>query len=284
MSVSAHESDSDMTLYELPSALDRYQGLMPQLGNRRLAVFLDYDGTLTPIVARPDLAKLSEDMRGVVGDLSQYCPVAIISGRDRANVQQLVDLESIVYAGSHGFDIAGPHGLHLQLDEALALLPVVDRVETNLQQRLAAIPGSLVERKRFSIAVHVRQVVDRQVTVVEDIVDQMVSRYPALRKGRGKKVFELQPDIDWHKGKAVLWLLQALHLDTPRVVPIYIGDDRTDEDAFQALNGRGWGIVVTESVRPTAAQFTLQHTIEVKILLQQLLGYAISTHSASTDV
>ena len=72
---------------------------------------MDYDGTLTPIVARPEQAVLAEATRATVRRLSQLCPVAIISGRDRANVQRLVDVDGILYAGNHGFDIVGPDGL-----------------------------------------------------------------------------------------------------------------------------------------------------------------------------
>ena len=93
---------------ELASALDRWEELGPHLREKRPAVFLDYDGTLTPIVARPELAVLAEEMRRTVRTLAARCPVAIVSGRDRTDVQRLVRIEGLIYAGSHGFDIAGP--------------------------------------------------------------------------------------------------------------------------------------------------------------------------------
>ena len=265
---------------ELPSALgpcdDIRAEIASQLKGKRLAVFLDYDGTLTPIFARPELAVLAENMRETVRRLAELCSVAIVSGRDRLDVQQLVQLESLIYAGSHGFDIAGPEGRAIQFEQGSSFLVSLDRAEQELLKALLGLDGTRVERKKFSIAVHFRGVAQYDEGRVEPIVDAVLARHPDLRKGLGKKVFELQPGIDWHKGKAVLWLLEALGLNADDVVPVYIGDDVTDEDAFQALAGqtehaqRGVGIVVAETPRPTAAQYSLKDTDEVQAFLYQL--------------
>ncbi len=267
-------------MHKLPSALgpcdDIRAEIASQLKGKRLAVFLDYDGTLTPIVARPELAVLAENMRETVRRLAELCPVAIVSGRDRLDVQQLVQLESLIYAGSHGFDIAGPEGRAVQFEQGSSFLVSLDRAEQELLKALLGLDGTRVERKKFSIAVHFRGVAQYDEGRVEPIVDAVLARHPDLRKGLGKKVFELQPGIDWHKGKAVLWLLEALHLNADDVVPVYIGDDVTDEDAFQALAGQteraqhGVGIVVVETPRPTAAQYSLKDTDEVQAFLHQL--------------
>ncbi len=254
----------------LPSALDPQQGVLPRLRGQRLAVFLDYDGTLTPIVARPDLAVMPDVMRETVQNLATHCPVAIVSGRDRVDVQHLVRLETLYYAGSHGFDIVGPQGVPIQPRVGESLVPILDGAEAALQSRLGRIEGVLIERKAFSIAVHVRHVLAHQASEVESQIDALLSCEPKLRKGHGKKVFELQPAIDWDKGRAVLWLLRTFELEHPAVTPLYIGDDITDEDAFEALADRGFGILVAEPPRPTAAQFTLRHSHEVQHFLQQL--------------
>jgi phosphoglycolate phosphatase-like HAD superfamily hydrolase len=135
------------------------------------------------------------------------------------------------------------------------------------------VEGALVERKKFSIAVHVRDVARDDEGTVEAIVNDVLARNPGLRKGHGKKVFELQPRLDWHKGKAVLWLLQALELDGPEVLPLYIGDDLTDEEAFRRLADRGIGIIVEEGSRPTAASYVLKHPGEVHAFLRQLISW-----------
>lgn len=252
----------------LPSALSHLP--VRSLQEKRPVVFLDYDGTLTPIVSRPELATLAPDMRHTLAALAERCPVAVVSGRDRADIQTLVQLDSVYYAGSHGFDIAGPHQVHMQHAEGLAFLPLLDAVETHLQQQLRPIPGALVERKKFTIAVHFRNVAPEQVGYIETLVDTVLKDHLQLRKGLGKKVFELQPRLDWHKGKAVLWLLDTLALHTPDVVPIYIGDDITDEDAFHTLSDYSLTIVVADTPRRTAARYALQNPAQVQTLLQRL--------------
>jgi len=234
------------------------------------ALFLDYDGTLTPIVARPELAIFDESVRRTLAALAARCPVAIVSGRDRADVQRLVGLDELIYAGSHGFDVRGPS---LRLEHGAAFLPDLDSAEAELRLSLARITGALMERKTYALAVHVRGVAPNSaVAAVEAAVDAALSRHVRLRKGTGKMVFELLPRLDWHKGKAVLHILEALRLSAAHVLPIYIGDDRTDEDAFAALAGRGVGILVADSPRPTAAYYTLRNPGEVHRFLQHLVG------------
>lgn len=253
----------------LPSALDPDTDLVRQLKGRQAALFLDYDGTLTPIVARPELAVLDETVRRTLVSLAARCPVAIVSGRDRADVQRLVGLDELIYAGSHGFDIRGPG---LRIEHGSAFLPDLNSAEAALRLSLARIPGALLERKTYALAVHVRGLAPDVAVAVEAAVDAALSRHIRLRKGSGNMVFELLPRLDWHKGKAVLHILEALRLPAARVLPIFIGDDRTDEDAFAALTGRGTGILVTESPRRTAAYYTLRDPGEVHRFLQHLVG------------
>jgi trehalose 6-phosphate phosphatase len=267
------DSTVDSKVAPLPKALEHLEDIRRQLDNKDVVVFLDYDGTLTPIVDRPDQALLSSAMRQTLRDLASCCPVAIISGRDRADVQELVHIDAIVYAGSHGFDIADPQNRQVPYEMGTTFGPLLEEAETALRQKLAAVEGAFVEPKKFSLAVHFRNAAQADEAAVEAIVDDVLTHYPDLRKGRGKKVFDLQPRINWHKGKAVLWLLQALQLDGTNVLPIYIGDDLTDEDAFKALAQRGIGIVVEDSARPTAASYVLKNPIEVQVFLRQLTSW-----------
>jgi trehalose-phosphatase len=261
----------------LPSALEQADDLLERLHHKRVALFLDYDGTLTAIVERPDQARLSMEMRRTIGDLARCCPVAVISGRDRADLQRLIQLAEIFYAGSHGFDIIGPRDKQIVYEQGADFLPSLTHAERELCQQLARVQGVFVERKKFSIAVHVRSVARDDEGVVEAGVDDVLARHPDLRKGYGKKVFELQPRLDWHKGRAVLWLLQALELDGPEAMPLYIGDDLTDEDAFKALADRGIGIVVEEGARLTAASYVLKDPEEVQSFLRHLLAWLVSS-------
>jgi len=256
----------------IPSALEHVQDIAG--GNRQLAVFLDYDGTLTPIVSHPEKALLSDSTRQTLQALAMQAWVAILSGRDLDDVRQRVAIDGIVYAGSHGFDIAGPGRLRRQ--EAIEFLPALDVAEEELREKLAGIADALVERKRFSIATHYRKLNENDFPKLERVVSEVAARHRELRGMEGKKVYELLPRTDWDKGKAVLWLLERLGLERAGARPIYIGDDRTDEDAFRALQQRGVGIVVSEEPRATAANYSLKDPTEVERFLRELGAAAVA--------
>lgn len=267
------ELEIDVASSPPPSALAEWAGIMAEVGEARPVVFLDYDGTLTPIVERPEDALLSAGAREAVRTLALTCPVAIISGRDLSDVRDKVGLDGIVYAGSHGFDMAAPPGLDLGPSPVFDdLLPVLDDAQAELARAVAGVARVRVERKRFSIAVHYRQAREEDVPSVAAAVDGVASKYPSLRAFAGKKVFELRPDVAWDKGVALLWLLGQMGPDRPGVVPFYLGDDTTDEDAFRAIRERGIGIVVGATDRPTAARYSLADPGEVRIFLERLSG------------
>jgi trehalose-phosphatase len=209
-------------------------------------------------------------MRQTLRELAARGPVAILSGRDLDDVRRRVNIDSIVHAGSHGFDIAGPRGLRRQM--ATESLSNLDMAEKELHVVLDGISGARVERKRFSVAAHYRNVKENDVLAVERAFDAVAVRHPELRRINGKKVYELLPAIDWDKGKAVVWLLETLGLESRSggIRPIYIGDDRTDEDAFRALEQRGIGILVSEQSQPTAARYSLKNPVEVERFLRAL--------------
>jgi trehalose-phosphatase len=253
------------------SALEEMDAIMARLAGRRLALFLDYDGTLTPIVRRPEDAVLSESMRTLLRELAGRVTVAIVSGRDLADVQKMVGLDSLYYAGSHGFDAAGPGGMRMQQEEAQHHLPELDAAEGELRDLAAEVDGAWIERKRFAIAVHYRETAEEDVAAVEAAVDKVMDARPRLRKKGGKKIFELQPDVPWDKGRAVRWLLEQLELATPDVLPVYIGDDVTDEDAFVALADVGLGIRVGSPDEPTAATYHLADVDELERFVRNLL-------------
>jgi trehalose 6-phosphate phosphatase len=261
------------TVEPLPSPLDDLDKISRLADGKRLAVFLDYDGTLCPIMETPELAVMPADIRDAVIKLARHCPVGIISGRDLEDVRDKVQIDDIVYAGSHGFDIAGPEGLQIEDTVWEEFLPVLDKAEKALSRRLDAISGLLIERKKFAIAIHYRRVDPENVERIETAVDEVAAEHPKLRKAFGKKIFELQPKTDWHKGKALFSLLGALKLDREDVLPFYIGDDVTDEDAFRTLKGRGIGIVVRDHPYETAAVYSLKNPDEVRRFLIQLIPF-----------
>ncbi|MFG0284645.1 MAG: trehalose-phosphatase [Phycisphaerales bacterium JB039] len=253
-----------------PLLLERLEAFRHSLEGRQPVLFLDYDGTLTPIVARPELARIDEQMRSLIRRTAEAVTVAVVSGRDLEDVRRLVGIADIVYAGSHGFDIRGPDGLAIEHDVGSDAVPALDAAERQLQAGLAGVEGAQIERKKFSIAVHYRNVDAGAVDRVRRAVDDAIAGAEGLRLAHGKKVLEVQPDLDWNKGRAVLWLLDALGVDPVRSTPIYIGDDVTDEDAFAALRGRGVGVLVAEEDQQTAAGYRLRDVDEVRRFLQWL--------------
>ncbi|MGZ3666500.1 MAG: trehalose-phosphatase, partial [Ktedonobacterales bacterium] len=273
---------------DLPNALSERAALARRLDGKRPAVFLDYDGTLTPIRERPEDAVISDSMRETVRRLAGRVPVVVVSGRDRKVVQELMGLDNLIVAGDHGFDIWSPTGGAIQREEGASYAGLMREVEAKLRAELADIPGSLVEPKMSSVAVHYRLVSEEQRPRVKQIVDDILSEHPELKVTPGKMVFEIQPKLDWDKGKAVLYLLKALNLDRDDVIPLYLGDDITDEDAFRALAGRGIGIFVGNADDPevagrtTAADYVLNTIGQVEEFLNRLAALYSTKEGKST--
>jgi trehalose 6-phosphate phosphatase len=259
---------------QLPHALRDHDEFTAALGGRRPAVFLDYDGVLTPIVDRPEDAKMSDRMRRVVRELAGRAPVCVVSGRDRAVVQELMGVDDLVVAGSHGFDIWHPERGTLRHAAAGGYEHLIGSITARLRDELGGREGVLVEPKRASVAVHYRLAGEQGAEDVRRLVHTLLDEHPDdLKVTPGKMVFELQPKLDWNKGKAVSHLLDVLGLDGADRVPLYVGDDVTDEDAFRALHDRGVPIYVgrvDELDRDTDARFVLDSVDEVEQLLDSL--------------
>lgn len=255
---------------DLTNAILCIDDLFLKMGQKKPVLFLDYDGTLSPIVSNPEDAILSDITKSVINKLAQIMPIGVISGRDRQNVKSKIGIESLIYAGSHGFDITGPNNLEMQYEEGQETLPILDKAEAELKEVLSSIKGVLVERKKYAIAVHFRNVEEEKIKEVEVKVMGVLNRHKKLKKGSGKKIIELKPALDWHKGKALTWILEALDLDSEVYIPIFIGDDVTDEDALKVIQDDGIGIIVGEHEENTSASFSLNDTDEVTEFLEIL--------------
>lgn len=254
---------------DLPHALEAFEEIVPPASE--LALFLDYDGTLTPIVDRPEDAQLSEAMRATLVRLGAQTPIILVSGRERSEVADLIGFDGPGFVGSHGFDIRGPQGSAVRHEVGTDALPALDRAERLLREELADVDGALVERKRFGLAAHYRLASEAGRTQIEAAVHRAQAETEGLRLAGGKMVLELRPDLDWDKGRAVLWLLETLHWE--RRLPIHIGDDLTDETVFAALHERGTGILVADSAdaeRETAARYRLENPEEVRLFLGRI--------------
>lgn len=257
---------------DVPDALRFWPAVAAHMGQRRPVLFLDFDGTLTPIVDRPHDVVLPEAAAAALRRVAELTTVAVITGRDLRDIRRLMDLDSIWYAGSHGFEIGGPDDQHHEIDDAAAALPDLDRAQHDLESLVGDIPGAEVDRKRFSIATHYRNVPEDRVADVVAAAEQVAARY-GFRSAGDRKVVEVQPAIDWHKGRALQFLLHELGLDEEQVVPIFVGDGSTDEDAFASIADTGIGIVVRHHERSTpftAATFALDGPEVVPALLDRV--------------
>lgn len=235
----------------LPSAFDLIEDITG--GDSRPVFFLDFDGTLSPIVATPELAQLQDGAREALVDLAARAPLAIVSGRDLHDLVERVEIEGITYAGSHGFEVQHPDGTRTTTPGAAAYLDPLAAAEEQLRAQLLDVRGVRVERKRFALAVHFRLVEEPQAIIdVRETAMQVAQSIPGLRTTGGKAVIELRPDLDWHKGKVVRELSDRFQASMPGLRPIYVGDDVTDEDAFLELRGDGLGIVVGDVPATTA--------------------------------
>lgn len=273
-----------------PSILEHFDDFTCLLHGKRLAVFLDYDGTLTPIVKDPDRAFMPEQMRAAVRRVAQLFPTSIISGRGREKVEGFVQLKELFYAGSHGMDIVGPKANSAPEDEqrlafqpAAKYAPIMDSVFQALTHRVQEIPGAFVEHNKFCVSVHFRNCSPDSYDAVVAAVKDTLHDHSNLKASRGRKVLEIQPQVDWGKGRALSHMLNALSLDDcDDVIPIYLGDDRTDEDAFKVLKqrGSGFGVLISNKMKDTDAKYTLTDPSEVMAFLTCLVEWGDTSNNA----
>lgn len=247
--------------------------LRRRIAGRPVAVFTDYDGTLTPIVARPELAGIGAPMLEALERMAQLCVVGIISGRDLDDVRAIAPAQNVWYAGSHGMDLMSPDGTRHASPGGSELAPVLAAATDELESLLSPIDGAWVERKRFATAAHFRQVAQASWPVVADAVDTVLADHPGLRRTGGKCILELRPDVDWDKGRALWWLFGQAGLTRGDTLAVFLGDDLTDEDAFAALGDAGIGIVVGDDDRPTQADLRALDVDAVRDVISDLASY-----------
>ncbi len=202
---------------------------------RRVALFLDFDGTLAPLVPEPAGARMNEAVRQALAAISRQdrAVVAIISGRSLDHLRERVGLPNLIYAGNHGLEIEG-RGLSFVEPIAAAARDELRAVTERLESALRTVPGAFVEYKVLTTSAHYRNVAVEDVGRVEQAVHEAIAPAAGLfRLGSGKMLWEILPRTEWDKGAAVRWILDRLGGED--ILSIYFGDDLTDEDAFRAL-------------------------------------------------
>jgi trehalose 6-phosphate phosphatase len=238
----------------------------------KAGLFFDYDGTLTPIVARPDLALCSPEVKDLLGRLRDLPGVfaAIVSGRALEDLYGLVGVPGITYVGNHGLEIRNPAGIHRK-NLSAGRRKEMAAIAASLEKALGKLPGILFEDKGATLAVHYRLVAaSDQETVFREMEEAARKWGSRWRVMRGKMVFEVQPRVDFHKGKAVHSLLKSL--PDSGLLPFYFGDDRTDEDAFRFLRGKGIAVFVGPEEGPSGAEFFLEKPAEVAEFMERFIA------------
>jgi trehalose 6-phosphate phosphatase len=250
----------------------------------QILLFLDYDGTLTPIMARPEMAVLSSQAKEILKQISHHSlfKLAIISGRSLSDIKALVGLENIAYAGNHGLEIECPLW-HCQAQGrekisfthpiAKEIELVLKSLEQRLRVRLADINGVIIENKGLTLSVHYRLVKKTEIERMKELFYKAIEYGGArdkLQVSEGKKVLEMRPSVEWNKGKAIEWLLEIY--GTPRSLPIFTGDDVTDEDGFRVLRRVGGiSIFVGENKASSTADYYLDSPEQLCHWLRKLL-------------
>jgi trehalose-phosphatase len=251
-----------------------------KISRDQVALFLDYDGTLSEIASTPEEAVLSCEMRGVLKALVglKGVRVAIISGRSLRDLRRMVPVKGLSYVGSHGLEFQSSKGVSSQVPKRyLQQLAVLKKEFTCL---LSRCPGMMLEEKPFSLAVHYRNVAlvpERKIraAIMNVCADALMAQSVAVMPG--KKVVEILPPLATDKGSALKHLWSRWGEE--KFFPVYIGDDRTDEAAFHALRSCGLTIRVGGSGKRSKAEYYLNSVDDVLGLLKMFLDVKIKVES-----
>ncbi len=241
---------------------------------RRVLLLFDYDGTLTPILPRPEDAVLDEGVRASLRALAaqERYLVGMVSGRSLGDLMERVGLPELLYAGNHGLEVRGL-GLDFAHPGAAVAKDALDRVSRQLQVEFGGIPGVQVEHKGQSLTVHYRNVAEELTGTVEKATRAAADPYVRrgeLRTTRGKMVVEVRPGVEWDKGKAIA-MVRGSFPEPP--FPVYFGDDVTDEDGFRVVQElNGLAVFVGPPRDGTVALHQLESPEEVATVLSMLVS------------
>jgi trehalose 6-phosphate phosphatase len=252
---------------------DTVQKLLEQIDRaERVFLLLDYDGTIVPIAPTPDLARPTPELLQtlhVLGSIDRL-QLAVMSGRSLNDLERLLPLEGVFHAGNHGAEIRTPTGEKLWLVTPDGIEATLNQLEGELRTALAGLAGCVVENKGLSLALHYRlasaTAAQEAIARFTQLGDSFV-KHGAFEWLRGKKIIELRP-ASVNKGRAVQFLLERYA--RPGELPVYLGDDLTDEDAFRALKDSGITVLVSPEERPTMAQYRLDSPTDVRQFLKAL--------------
>lgn len=256
--------------------LNVWDSIEKKIDKNNLFIFLDFDGTLTPIVPTPEKAILPEAAKKLLKRISENPKIrlAFISGRSLEDIKSKIGIKNVIYSGNHGLQLEGP----LVKFESLVPLQyqmIVERIKNELGHNISHIKGAFVEDKGLTLSLHYRLAKKKDVPVLKKIFKETVILYLLRNKIRvksGKMVVEVRPPVEWDKGKVVLWLLErSLFVSKGEsILPVYLGDDVTDEDAFRAIKNKGLTIFIGKPKKSHARYYLKDHN-EVQDFLKRIL-------------
>ena len=242
---------------------------------KQVLLGLDFDGTLSPTVDRPELAALPAQARESLISLSRHEKflIAIVSARSLDDVRDRAGIEGLIYAGNRGMEISGG-GMEFVHPEALELKEQIDQAARRLRDALERFDGVVFEYKELSLTVHHRLVPSESVPDVNRVVDEETRPFlesGALKMSPAKMSVEVLPNVPWGKGDALREIRAAL---SPDSFPVYFGDDLVDEEGFAWVqNVGGFGVYVGPAGSGTVARYRLDSPEEVAEALE-LMGRA----------
>ncbi|MEE9614226.1 MAG: trehalose-phosphatase [Thermodesulfobacteriota bacterium] len=239
-------------------------------GSKRISLFLDYDGTLTPIVARPEVATLSFQVKEILRKLVRLYPTAVITGRGLEDIRERVPIGGLVYAANHGMEVWST-GFTMVFDAGRDVGAELKKLLAAFNGLVKKFKGVIVEDKGATLSVHYRLLDIKEVKAFKAALRELAA--PSVEKGlvkltEGKKVFELRPPVSWNKGRVVEWIMQRDGFSG--TFPLYVGDDETDRDGFRAVKGKGLSVFV--GGMDDEADFYLNSQDEVRPFLEWLRG------------
>lgn len=255
---------------------EEWERLKKTLSDKFIFLFLDYDGTLTPLVDNPQDADLSLESRELLRRLKDNtrCKIAITSGRKLEDLKKRVGLEGVMYVGNHGLEIEAPK-ISFKSPLSLHYFEIIQRIKKDLASKIISVKGAFIEDKGLALTLHYRLVDKKDIPRLKDLFHQAMVTYLAKNKIRlkdAKMAFEIRPPVRWDKGKVALWLLARQHFmlqEKTNILPLYIGDDVTDEDAFKALKDKGITVRV-DGDAGSSAKYFVKDTFEVFRLLEEI--------------
>ena len=238
--------------------------------HRGFFLFLDFDGTLVPIQDNPAQCVLSPVIKSQLEGIasSGKACIAILSGRTVNDIKKRVQIQGIYFGGNHGLEISGPSLRYVHPD-ALIGKQAIYKICRKIEKRICNIEGALIEKKKFGFTLHYRMASKDCTALIKRTFYKIIAESPdpqAFSVLRGKKVLELVPRIQWDKGKAALFVLQS---QKKNYLPIYVGDDVTDETVFEALKTEGVTVRIGRS-KKTEAKYYLKGQWEMLRFLKHI--------------